>query len=214
MTEEPFPEFDSQDHVGSVGTTRAGKTTLFKKKIVPEQTRVLVIDTKGEDWNHLPAVKWKKAVERISRSDWMKRDHTTNRFRWRIPMGVGEEAEADANAFAVEALKKLRNVTIYWDEIGTYCNAGSIGDGLKSLITQGGGRDLRFYWGTQMPQFVHASIYANTSHFFVFHIRTKDRRAVKKYFPYFEEMADQVPYRSYKFIYEDPSGEPTVMGPV
>lgn len=211
---ERFPTFGPQEHVGAVGTTRAGKTTLFKKEIVPNQTRILVVDTKGEDWNHLPAVDWKAAIRKVEWSDKFKGNHTTVRFRWRIPMGVGEKAEDDANSFAYEAVRRLRNVTIYWDEIGSYCRAASIGDGLKVLITQGGGRDLRFYWGTQRPTMVHADIYDNTAHLFVFHVKTKDRRAVRKYFPYYEDHASEVPFRSYKFLYEDPSGEARVMGPV
>lgn len=209
---EPFPVFGPQDHVGAVGTTRCGKTTLMKQEVVQKQTRILVIDTKQEDFNDLPAVKWKDAIRRIRLADWSHHDHTTARFRWRIKMGA--DAEDEANAFAYEVLKRLRNTSTYWDEIGSYCTAGHIGPGLKVLITQGGGRDLRFNWTTQRPTMIHADIYDNTSHLFVFHVKTKDRKAVRKYFPYYEEHAAEIPYRSYRFIYEDPSGDVRVMGPV
>lgn len=214
MTDDWFPTFGPQDHVGACGHTRCGKTYLLNEKVVKVQTRVLVIDTKQEDWDHLPAVKWPDAIRKIRLSDWRYRNHTTARFRWRIPMGVDEASVDDAGKFAFEALRRLRNVTILWDEIAPYANANQIQDGIKALITQGGGKDLRFYWGSQMPQLTHATIYNQSSHLFVFHIRTKDRKAVKKYFPYYEELGPQVPYRSYRFIYEDPAGEPRVMGPV
>jgi hypothetical protein len=213
MNDEQFPTFGPQEHVGAIGTTRAGKSTLFKRKIIPEQSRVLAVDTKNEDWNHLPVVQWKTALTRIQLADKLKGNHA-GKFRWRIRLGVGEAAEEEANQFAYEALKKLRNVTIYWDEIGSYCTAQRIGDGLKMLITQGGGRDLRFYWGTQRTAGVNGFIADNTAHMFLFHVKMKDRTRIKAFWPYYPELAPQVPFQSYKFIYEDPSGEARVMGPV
>jgi hypothetical protein len=207
-------EFLPNEHVGCVGATQSGKTTFSKRVLLGSWNRIFIVDTKGVDFRIYPTVSWKRAVEQVAEADRSNGDHSTAKFRWRLPFGVGKKAEQDVDAFSKAVLAKTPNVTVYFDELGAYTTSYRISHGLSALATQGAGKGRRLYWSSQRPARVHGDIWDNTVNLFVFAQHPKDRQAIRRNFPAYDEFAGQIPFGSYKFAYQNPAGEVSIGGPV
>ncbi len=206
--------FKPNEHVGCCGATQSGKTTFAKKILVNSWNRVLVVDTKGVDFHDLPTVGWKRAVDAIQKEDRSKGDHSSAKFRWRLPFGVGKKAEQEVDEFSKAVLSRIPNVTVYFDELGAYTTSYRISHGLSALATQGAGKGRRLYWSSQRPARVHGDIWDNTVNLFVFAQHPKDKQAIRRNFPAYEEFQGQIEFGTYRFAYQDPAGKVTIGGPV
>ena len=206
--------FLPNEHVGCVGATQSGKTTFSKRVLVSSWNRVFIVDTKGVDFHDYPTVSWKKAIEGVQKADKENGNHTEAKFRWRLPFGVGKKAEKEVDDFSRSVLNKTPNVTVYFDELGAYTTSYRISPGLAALATQGAGKGRRLYWSSQRPARVHGDIWDNTVNLFVFAQHPKDRQAIRRNFPAYDEFAGEIEFGTYKFAYQDPAGKVEIGGPV
>jgi hypothetical protein len=207
-------EFLENEHIGCCGTTQSGKTTFAKKILIPSWNRVFICDTKGVDFRDYATVGWKRAVDEVKDADRSNGDHSTAKFRWRLPFGVGKKADHEVDEFCKAVLAKTPNVTVYFDELGAYTTSYRIPHGLSALATQGAGKGRRLYWSSQRPARVHGDIWDNSVRLFIFSQHPKDRQAIRRNFPAYDEFAGQIPFGSYKFAYQNPAGEVSIGGPV
>jgi hypothetical protein len=207
-------KFLPNEHVGCVGATQSGKTTFAKKVLIDSWNRVLIVDTKGVDFRDYPTVGWKRAVDGIAQADKSKGNHTDSKFRWRLPFGVGKKAEHEVDEFSKAVLSKTPNVTVYFDELGAYTTSYRIPHGLSALAAQGAGKGRRLYWSSQRPARVHGDIWDNTVNLFVFAQHPKDRQAIRRNFPAYDEFQGQIEFGTYKFAYQNPAGKVVIGGPV
>ena len=85
---------------------------------------------------------------------------------------------------------------------------------MRALIRKGRKRGISVIVGTQRPAMLSKDLYANCVHHVVFFVNSYDAEAVKNYAPYIDEYLSQIPYKSYRSLYEAPDGTVMVLAPV
>lgn len=197
-----------EEHVGLVGKTRMGKTTFAKRILIPDSSRMGVIDSKTPkrkdgktDFGEIPEC---TVPEFLDAASHLVRDGKPLKFRWRMKWDVGEAGKSSINQFCYDLLNNGVNVDVYFDEISDFCDASQIPPGLLELIRKGGGLNIRVFWGTQRPALVNRSVWVNTSHFFVFYVNRFDSQRMAEYIPGIEEELAKAPAKSYRCVYIGP----------
>lgn len=209
--------FGAEEHVGAIGQTRTGKTTLFRKVIVPSYGRIVTIDSKTplrpDGKTDFPNIPVATVEDTLKAASTLVRDGKPVYFNWRIPWGVAGDSTDRIDKFCYDILETGQRTAVYFDEVTDFSDSGRIPDGMLELIRKGGGLNLNFLWGSQRPQLVNKSIWNNTHHKFAFYVEPYDARVCRPYFPEVEAYLSQIPYGSHRSIYKDPSGVTHLLGP-
>ena len=198
-------KFGSGEHIAVLGMNGSGKTYWCRGTLIPLWSRVIVVDTEEYDYNRLPAVSPSKAVA-LARSK-------NKAFRVRVVFrGDGGEKDAsDLNALCGGLLRGGHNTLIVFDEITDFCDAQTIPPSLRSIVRKARKRNITVAMATQRPAMLSKDAYTQSVHRVVFYLPDYDCAAIKKYAPWAGERMSQIPYKSYRYLYQAPSGEVIVM---
>ncbi len=199
--------FKYGEHIIVLGKPGAGKTYFIKNAILPVYGRHIIIDTEEREFDS-------NIWPEVSIDDSIKLINSNQEFKRSIKFPVGERGFAMMEEYSFSLLNTSGNTAIYFDEVTDFCDARKIGDGLLSLYRKGRHNNITLIAGTQRPQLLNKSIYTNSIHKFWFFVDEYDIQNWKAYTPYIEEHIGQIPYRSYKCIYERPDGSLQVLKPV
>jgi DNA helicase HerA-like ATPase len=194
-------------HWAVFGVTGAGKTYWTLHTVLERSRRVLVVDTKyGDDFkpDQWPPVTLDWLQQSKVLRDTSKAFHLAFRPRF-------DSKEADVEALSRLLMREGRAMIVDFDEITDYSSASKVGPCLKELFRKSRSHQLTIIASTQRP--------AGFNHWF------QDNCVHKVYFAlgdYDEEFAripkrvldklPEVPYGSYRYIYQSPSKEITVGG--
>lgn len=198
-------EIEKGQHLVVLGSTGAGKTFSVRNAYLPPWNRVIVVDTEGYDFNDFPKVSVKQAV-RLAKSDYS--------FVVRIELSADRDTDEPAvKELCGGLLKHGHDLVVYWDEVTDLADANQIPPPLRQLIRKARKRGVSVYVGTQRPAMLSKDFLANAQHRVYFFVSDYDANAVKDYAPFLKEMRGQIPYQSYKSIYQAPDESLTVLAP-
>ena len=198
-------KFGAGEHIVVLGATGSGKTYWCRGTLVPLWSRVIVVDTEEYDYNRLPAVSPSKAVALARSKD--------KAFRVRVVFN-GDGGEKDANDLTVLCkglLKGGHDTLVVFDEVTDFSDAQSIPPSLRSLVRKARKRRITVAMATQRPAMLSKDAYTQSIHRVVFFLPDYDCAAIKKYAPWAGERMSQIPYKSYRYLYQAPNGEVIVM---
>lgn len=199
-------KFAAGEHIVVLGATGAGKTYWCRETLLPLWTRVIVVDTEEYDYQNLPAVSVGKAVALARSKD--------RAFRVRVVFR-GDYSEQDAAAIAALCnwlLASGHDTLVVFDETTDFCDANYIPPALRSLIRKARKRNITVAMATQRPAMLSKDAYTQSIHRVVFYLPDYDCAAIKRYAPWAEERMDEVPFKSYRYLYQAPNGEVITIG--
>ena len=221
---EPAPDIHlgGEEHIGVIGQSRSGKTTFVRDIVLswflntPGFGRVWAIDTEergefpeSDGWKVMPFDSiTPNNVELIK----ILNDGNI-KFKWVTPFSTDTKGLEKNELLCAMILKYGTNIAIYYDEISDFCNTHWIGEQHTQLMRKSGKREINIIWSSQRIQMVHKDIFSQTHHLFVFFIKPGEAnsQAVKQAAPFISENLAQIPYQSYRALYQGPSGKVVIV---
>ena len=192
------------EHTGLIGTTGSGKTYYAKHAVLPYYRRVVVLDTKQQDFNE-PRYKLMRRGEGAHVATRIPRDDKP--FLLRIVPPAGEKREwIDEFCLQLLAYKDLRMV-LYFDEVTDFADAQRIPEFMQELARTSRAMQVSLIWGTQRPAGVNHWLAENTIHTYFFFVKPYDRDTVDTLYPGIGAQLEQIKWHSYRSIYVSPDGE-------
>ena len=195
-------KIETGQHVSIVGTTGSGKTYFAKNALLPLYSRIIVVDTEDYDFADFPAVSSKKAL-RLAKSD----------YRFHVRVRFPPKADDTLDDLCNGLLEVGHDLAVYFDEVTDFSTPAVIPDSLRGLIRKARKRGITVIVATQRPQFLNKAFLANSQHRIYFYVSDYDRAAIRDYAPWMTERAADIPYGSYRSIYQAPDGTLTVLLP-
>ena len=193
------------EHMAVLGTTGSGKTFAVRNTYLPPWQRVVVIDTEEMDFNDFPKVSVSRAIA-LGKSDYA--------FAVRVVLSADRKADEPAVAQLCKGiLKSGHDLVIYFDEFTDLSDANQILPPIRQLIRKARKRGVSVYVGTQRPAMLSKDVFANAQHRVYFFMSDYDAQAVHDYAPWLKEARREIPYQSYKSIYQAPDESLMVLGP-
>lgn len=154
-----------------MGASRGGKTTWVRAAIDQLRGPVVFLDTKAER----PTVEWaarRRFVVVNGEAAGIARVRAKDRPR-RLLIRCWTPHSDEANEL-LEAIYHGPPTTVVVDEAMHWSNKGFIPDGMKRLITAGGGRDIGVWACSQRPVDVHNAFLSESTHRVLFKIELPD----------------------------------------
>ena len=195
-------KLEAGQHISVLGTTGSGKTFFVRNAILPVYDRVLVVDSEDYDFPDFPAVSVPKAL-RLAKSDYS--------FYVRVVVAPSETDKLSDLCRGL--LAGGHDLAVYIDEITDWTTPTTIPDDLRNLIRKARKRYISVIVGTQRPQFLNKAFLSNSTHRFYFYISDYDRAAIRDYAPWMEERCGEIPYGSWRCLYQAPDGGLTLVAP-
>lgn len=204
------PRIRLGEHFGAIGSTGSGKTTYFRRVMLPPHRRLLITDTKGTDFRDFPKVV--RPGGQLAEAIPLDED-----FRWRVSPPRGRAARIEwIDDLAQGLLDRGEdgdplNLVLYVDESTDFSDAYFISEGLEELVRKARAFGMSLYWGTQRPPGANRWLRDNSVHLQFFYVREQDRKALEQYWPGIGEQLAQVSWGSFRSIYVGPDGVPHLM---
>ena len=189
-------------HLSVVGQTGAGKSYFVRNAVLPAFPRNLVIDSTEDDFSDWPAVSMKTAVK-LSKSKHAFDARVVYDFR-RAP---------DIDKLWVDLLAEGGQIAVYLDEATDFADPGRITPELLQFIRKARHRKISMIFGSQRPQLLNKNFLANSQHRVWFYLSDYDCVAVKDYAPFLSDRRSEIPFGSYKSLYQAPDGAVMVLAP-
>jgi len=189
------------EHVSIVGITGSGKTFFSREGLLPSFSRVLVMDSEDFDFDDYPAV-----------NDYGLKSLLKGNKGWHVRKLL--DTPEDADRLSGMVLKYGHDMAVYWDEITDFSTPSTIPPNLLKLIRKARKRNITVIVATQRPQLLNKSFLANSAHRIYFAISDYDVRHIKDYAPFLADRLNEIPWGSYRSLYQAPSGELTLLEPV
>ena len=175
---------DSAPHHAIIAQTRAGKSSLIRRGILPlvPHDRVLVLDSKGgkdQTW-----AGFGKTVKRFpSRLQLSTRDPDTPRSQWfRLVIPWNRDEAREVVNDALETVARQGDWVVVVDETRHITDPSAPGLGLRgpfeNLLLRGGSHGVMVVMGTQAPRWVPSSFYDQAA--FAWIGRVRDEQAHKR----------------------------------
>ena len=198
-------KFGGGEHIVILGATGSGKTYWCRETLLPLWTRAIVVDTEEYDYNRLPVVSVGKAVALAKSKD--------KAFRVRVVFrgDYGAEDAAGIAALCNGLLASGHDTLVVWDETTDFCDATYIPPPLRSLIRKARKRSITVAMATQRPAMLSKDAYTQSVHRTIFYLPDYDCAAIKRYAPWAGERMSEIPYRSFRYLYQAPNGEVIVV---
>lgn len=180
-------KISNSDRVAFIGSTGSGKTQLAKH-FLSRLNRVVVIDPK-----HM------FKLDGFKKSNW-------NPPRWRseFKLIIRPRASDDEELFDyIRALYKIRNLTIYVDEMATLSDMFPLSTAALADIARIGREPRVALWSAmQRPRGTPRIFLSESENFFVFNLRAReDREYIKGYAG--DEVIDRIPKFSFWYVKPD-----------
>ncbi len=196
--------FEAGQHMVVLGRTGSGKTYWIRETLIPTWRRAIVVDTEQMDYERLPAVSLRSAL-RYAKGD--------KAFHVRV-LARGDHSEADLamiDDLCYGLLEVGHDVLVVFDEATDFSDAHRIPESLRGLVRKARKRNISTVMGTQRPAMLSKDAYTQASHLVIFYLSDYDTDAIKEYAPWVKEHISQIPYGSYRFLYQGPDGTVTVL---
>jgi DNA helicase HerA-like ATPase len=198
-------QINSGEHVVVLGSTGSGKTFFCRNALLPAFSRIIVLDPEDYDFTDWPRVSVKQALK-LAKSDYS--------FAVRIVLSGNPETDQPiADELNRGLLKDGHDLVVYYDEISDLSDAHKIPPTLRALIRKARKRGITVAVGTQRPALLSKDYLANSQHRIYFFVSDYDAEAIHDYAPWMRERRAEIPYKSYKSIYQAPDESLTVLGP-
>ena len=186
-------------HIAVLGRNGSGKTYWIRETLIPTWRRVIVLDTEQMDYDELTPVCVGTAI-RLAKGD--------KAFRVRV-LARGDRSEADSvllDNLCYGLLNGGHDTMVVLDEATDFSDAHRIPDSLRGLVRKARKRRISVVMGTQRPAMLAKDAYTQSSHLVVFYLADYDAEAIKSYAPWVKDRLGEIPYYSYKFLYQGPDG--------
>jgi hypothetical protein len=202
-------DIEDGQHAIVEGINGTGKTVFCWNALCPTAHRVIVMDTEGMEFEMLPAVSVERAI-RLMKSDYS--------FYVRIPFSGDLKADLERLDSFCKGVRNLRRkgprTIIYFDEFTDFCDATTIPPNLRSMLRTARKRNVTIVAGTQRPQLMNKTMVANAVHRFYFFMSEYDAEQIKGYAPFVAERLNEIPYKSYRCLYQGPDTQVVVLAPI
>ena len=197
----------SGEHLVIVGTPGAGKTQFIIRGLLPIFPRVIVVDTTGDDFTFLPRVSVRRALA-LARSNYS--------FRVRVELsGYADEDEIQVDTLCRGLLNpKAVRVAVVFDEVTDYTSASYMPPAMSSLIRKARHHGHTIISATQRLQYINKGFFANSVHRVYFYLSDYDCARVRDYAPWLQDRVAEIPYKSFRSLYQAPDGSVILLGPV
>ena len=196
------------EHGALLAKTGEGKSWIERNGIMPLFQQVMVVDTKGVDFNDFPAVSVAKAVK-LAKTDYS--------FYVRLPFSGSRKADLPALETLCQGLlgrgTRRPPLIIVLDEVTDFSDAHSIPDSLRQLIRKGRALGISVWVGTQRPSMLSKDYLANADHTFYLFMRSYDQEANDDWAPFLAECMPEIPHGSHKSLYEGPDAKVVALEP-
>lgn len=194
------------EHCTVLGNIGSGKTFFNRNGLLPLYDRIVVVDSEPDDYPDFPKVSVKKAID-LAKSRY--------EFVVHVPtQGAIELDEPTIEALSWGLVKKGSKLCLLLEEVTDYSNASYIPPYMRSLIRRARHRDITVIISTQRPAMLSKDLYALSVHHVYFYLSDYDVSHVREYAPFLEERMSEIPYGSFKSIYQDPAGKVVILPPV
>lgn len=201
-----FPKFKPGKHITVLGNVGSGKTYATKNVFIVPWDRIIVLDSEEDDYPEFPNVSAKRALK-LAKSDYA--------FVVRIPTsGVREADEELLEGLCHGLLKDGHDLLLVIEEATDYSDASYIPPYLRALMRRARHRGITVLISTQRPAMMSKDYYALSVHHFFFFLSDYDTSHVKDYAKFLNERMSEIPYESYKCLYQAPDSSVTVLEPV
>ena len=194
-------------HATVSGTVGSGKTWFGQNAIAPMYDRLIVLDSEEDDWPFLPNVSVKKAI-RLAASDYS--------FYVRVPtQGARELDETTLDALSFGILDKGHDLCLLIEECADYSDRSYMPVYLKALMRRARHRKVSVVASTQRLQETSMEYYSLSVHHFFFFLSDNDVTApsVSRYAPMLKARMGEIPYESYRCLYQAPDGTVRTLPP-
>lgn len=194
-------KIDEGQHLMVMGVTGSGKTYWVQHELLPSYPRVLVVDTEDYDFANMPRVSTKRAVQLATGDRPFGARVVVNPF-------------ADLSQLWEGLVKRGHDLLIYIDEVTDFGRPGRLEEGIITLARKARKRRITLVAATQRPQLLDKTLLANAHHRVYFYLSDYDTAAVRDYCPVLQERMAEIPYGSYRYLYQTPDGVITLEDPV
>lgn len=199
-------EIKRGQHSTVLGNVGSGKTFFTRNGLLPPSPRIIVLDSEEDDYPDFPAVSVKRAL-RLAASEYA--------FVVRVPTtGLRETDEQTVETLCEGLLKKGHDLTLAIEEATDYSDASYIPPYLRALMRRARHRNISVIISTQRPAMMSKDYYALSVHHFTFFLSQYDVSHVSDYMPYTKDLMAEIPYGSFRCIYEAPDGSTMILDPV
>lgn len=197
--------FKAGQHVTILGNVGSGKSYFEKNAIAPMFSRIIILDSEEDDYPEFPNVSVERALK-LAKSDYS--------FYVRVPTsGLREQDEATIEKLSTGLIEVGHDLTLIVGEATDYSDASYIPPHLRSLMRRARHKGITVVISTQRPAMLSKDYYALSLHHFYFYLSDYDVAHVKDYAPFLKERMNEIPYGSYRCIYQAPDGAVTVLAP-
>lgn len=198
-------EIKAGQHITSVGTVGAGKTFGNKNGLLPLWRRGIILDSEEDDYPEFPNVSVDTALK-LAKSNYD--------FMVRVPtVGDRQFDEPTLEKLCAGLLKDGHDLVLLIEEATDYSDASYIPPYLRALIRRARHRKINVIISTQRLQMMSKDYFALSVHHLFFFLSDYDAERVKDYAPFLKERMREIPYESYRSLYQAPDGSVVVFEP-
>lgn len=200
-------EINRGEHGLIMGKTGSGKTQWAKSWLLRLSGRSIIVDT--EDGIDFP----KEKFYTVSVADalHLARSSPDKRFLVRIDTHRWSE-EADT---LFQGLLRSQSTLLYVDEANDFSRVNDTMPSYVDVLRKGRKHGLSVWSSTQRPALIDKTIYTQATHKVFFTLSEYDIKSwVGKFAQSAVALLPQAPFKSYRWVYEAPSGELHLFEPV
>lgn len=192
-------------HVTTVGIVGGGKTFFNRNALLPVFDRIIVLDSEEDDYPDFPNVSVDKAIK-LAKSNFS--------FAVRVPtVGDRKFDEPTLEKLSEGLLAQGHDLVLLIEEATDYSDASYIPPYLRALMRRARHRDINVIVSTQRLQMLSKDYFALSVHHVYFFLSDYDCERVKDYAPFLKERMGEIPYQSYRSLYQGPDGNVIVLKP-